>query len=195
MILLHGYQDHALSMTRRMGWLEADLPFQILSINAPFPVPIWKGAGFIEAYSWYFRDTSRDIMIVHPSTTAERVSELVKEVVHAPTPLVIFGFSQGGYLAPYLAKFLPNTKAIITAGSGFPPEPYSELNKNIKVFALHGEQDNRWPLESSKSAHKKLLESGFKGEFHVIPNLDHRVDPILDPFVRRMALGAFEVGQ
>jgi hypothetical protein len=25
-VLLRGYQDHALSMTRRMGWLEADLP-------------------------------------------------------------------------------------------------------------------------------------------------------------------------
>ena len=190
-ILLHGYQDHALSMTRRMGWLDAELPFEILAVNAPFPVPVWKTDGFVEAYSWYFRDTSRDIMIVHPSTSAQRVSELVREQLQPGTPITLFGFSQGGYLAPFVAKFLPETRAIIAVGSGYPPEPYAGLSKNIKVFALHGEQDDRWPLASSQAAHQKLLESGFTGEFHVIPALGHRVDVSLDPLIRRMALDSF----
>jgi predicted esterase len=193
-VLLHGYQDHALSMTRRMGWLDADLPFQILAVNGPFPVPIWKADGFIEAYSWYFRDTSRDIMIVHPDTTSARIADLIGSVVPKGTPLVLFGFSQGGYLASYLAKHLPDTRAIIGLGSGYPTEPYAQLNRNIKVFALHGEQDNRWPLQASKSAHEQLLAQGFKGEFHIVPGLDHKVDASLSPMVTRMALTAIGGG-
>jgi predicted esterase len=192
-VMLHGYQDHALSMTRRMGWLEASLPFQILAVNGPFPVPVWKASGFVEAYSWYFRDTSRDIMIVHPSTTAARIADLVNKVVPKGTPLALYGFSQGGYLASYLAKFLPDTRAIIGLGSGYPADAYAELNKNIKVFAVHGERDDRWPIEASKTAHQRLLDQGFKGEFHVIKDLDHRVDPSLTSLISRMALESFGV--
>lgn len=190
-ILLHGYQDHALSMTRRIGWLDADLPFQILAVNAPFPVPIWKSDGFIEAYSWYFRDTSRDIMIVSPTDTSQRIAEIVRQEIPKGTPLALFGFSQGGYLASYLAKFLPDTRAIIALGSGYPADPYGELNKNIKVFGLHGAKDDRWPLSSSQEAHGNLLKQGFKGEFHVIPDLDHKVDKSLSPLITRMAMESF----
>lgn len=177
-----------MSMTKRMGWLDADLPFQILAVNAPFPVPIWKATGFIEAYSWYFRDTSRDIMIVHPSTTAQRIATLIAQEIPAQQPLAIFGFSQGGYLAPFLGKLLPNLKSIVAVGSGYPPEPYSEVDKRVHVHAIHGMADDRWPFEASKATHTKLIESGFKGEFHAIPDLDHRVDPMLSPLVQRLVL-------
>ncbi len=190
-ILLHGYQDHAMSMTRRMGWLtNDDLPFQILAVNAPFPVPIWKADGYIEAYSWYFRDTSRNLMIVDPADTAIQLAELIHKVLPPGEPLIFYGFSQGGYLAPFLAKHFPDVKAIIAAGSGYPLERYQELNKTL-VFGLHGSDDERIPVEASAAAHKKLIEAGFKGEFVVLPGLKHKVDPILDPFVRRFVSAAF----
>ncbi len=183
-ILLHGYQDHALSMTRRLGWLDReDLPFQILAVNAPFPVPVWKADGFVEAYSWYFRDTSRDLMIVNPLDTAAQVARLVRENLLPNRPLALLGFSQGGYLAPYLAHHLPEVRAIIAIGSGYPAEPYSRLQP-LPVFGLHGASDDRWPIEASQSAHAELLKRGFKGEFHIVPDLGHKVDPVLDPYIR-----------
>lgn len=191
-ILLHGYQDHALSMTRRMGWWGAtDLPFRRLSVNAPFPVPIWKSSGFIEAYSWYFRDTSRNLMIVNPRDTAAQVANLVRSLLPADSPIVLFGFSQGGILAPFLAAELSGVRGLIAVGSGFPEENYKNLNRNIRVHAIHGEYDDRWPLENSKSAHQKVIEMGFHGEFHLIPGLDHRVDISLSPLVTRLALQSF----
>lgn len=192
-ILLHGYQDHALSMTRRMGWLERpDLPFQILAINAPFPVPVWKTDGFVEAYSWYFRDTSRDLMIVNPLDTAAEVANLIKQVLPSDRKIALFGFSQGGYLAPYLARHLQNVRSIIAVGSGYPPEAYAALSpEQLTVFGLHGEYDDRWPTQSSVDAHKRLLTKGFRGEFHTIPGLDHRVDPMLEPYILRFVNEAF----
>lgn len=190
-ILLHGYQDHALSMTRRLGWLDrADLPFQILAINAPFPVPIWKAEGFIEAYSWYFRDTSRDLMIVNPVDTATQVALLVGSLIAPDEPTILLGFSQGGYLAPYLARHLPSLRAIIAIGSGYPAEPYSHL-KGLFVFGLHGASDDRWPIEASQAAHAELLRKGFQGEFHIVPDLGHKVDPALDPYIQKFVAKAF----
>lgn len=190
-VLLHGYQDHAMSMTRRMGWLERPLPFRILAVNAPFPVPVWKADGFLEAYSWYFRDTQRDIMIVSPASSAEKVAALIGRVLGPTEPVVLLGFSQGGYLAPFVAPLVPTTRAIVAVGSGYPDEPYAHVSTAVEVYGLHGANDNRWPLESSHEAHRRLTSRGYRGEFHVIPNLDHRVDPMLSPLVEQFALANF----
>ena len=189
-VCLHGYQDHALSMIKRLGWWDANLesemalPFQVLAVNAPFPVPVRTKAGFIEAYAWYFRDTDRGFTIASPQQTAERVAELLTEIGVAGRPIVIFGFSQGGYLAPFVARHIPNLKSLICLGSGYPPEPYLHL-KPTKIYALHGEQDETIPLAASRQAHAALLTTGFQGEFLTLPGLDHRVDPQAEPLVRR----------
>ena len=184
-LLLHGYQDSAQSMLKRLGWLEGDLPFQYLAVNGPFPVPVWNAEGYKEAYSWYFRDTSRDLVLVQPSTTAERLNQWLKDLNLAERPLVLFGFSQGGYLAPFLAKHLPNVRSIIGLGCGYTEEGYANL-KPLDVWALHGSLDDRIDLEKSKSEHTALLTKGFRGEFIEIPNVGHKVDPAIEPKLREL---------
>lgn len=187
-VLLHGYQDHAYSMLKRLSWAEReDLPFQILASNAPFPVPVWAAGGFKEAYSWYFRDTSRGLTLVPPQTTAARVAKLIKDLGYENTKKVIVGFSQGGYLAPYLAKATPEVRAIIGLGSGYTPEHYEDL-KPISVHAIHGSEDKVIDLPRAQSDHASLLSRGFSGSFHIEPGLDHRVDPVLEALVRKLCL-------
>lgn len=186
-ICLHGYQDHALSMVRRLGWWEKELPFQVLAVNAPFPVPIWTAEGFKEAYSWYFRDTERGFTIISPAETAERVYDLAHELGVTEGPLVIFGFSQGGYLAPFVAPHLKTLKSIISLGSGYPAEPYKGL-KGINVYGLHGDKDERIPIAASQEAHAQLMRSGFGGEWITLPGLTHKVDPQAEPVVRRLVM-------
>lgn len=186
-VALHGYQDHALSMMSRIGWWEKSLPFQVLAVNAPFPVPIWTKNGFLEAYSWYFRDTDRGFTIVSPTEAALRVYQLIQELGLDGTPIMIFGFSQGGYLAPFVGHFLKNLRGLICLGSGFPPEPYTLLSPTT-VLAIHGDQDERIPYQSSQAAHALLMQKGFKGEFRIVPGLTHRVDPLVEPMIRDFAV-------
>lgn len=186
-IALHGYQDHALSMMRRIGWWEKELPFQVLAVNAPFPVPIWAADGFKEAYAWYFRDTDRGFTIVSPNETALRVYQLVDSLGLAKLPSMIFGFSQGGYLAPFLGPHLKDLRGLISLGSGYPMEPYRQL-KSTYVYGLHGDKDERIPHDASKAAHGEIIKAGFKGEFITLPGLGHKVDPQAEPEVRRLAL-------
>lgn len=184
-VALHGYQDHALSLLRRLGWWERELPFAVLAVNAPFPVPIWTAEGFKEAYSWYFRDTERGFTIVSPQDSAAQVFELLKELNLIRVPTVLFGFSQGGYLAPFLARHLTALRGIIGLGSGYPPGPYQGLAPTA-VYALHGERDERIPFEGAKKAHADVLASGFTGEFISLGALTHKVDPAAEPHVRRI---------
>jgi predicted esterase len=185
-IALHGYQDHALSMMRRIGWWEKELPFQVLAVNAPFPVPIWTAEGFKEAYSWYFRDTERGFTIVSPEEMALRVFQLVQDVGLDGTPVMLFGFSQGGYMAPFVGRHLANLRGLIVLGSGYPPEPYKHLPRT-RIFGLHGDKDERIPFDKSREAHAQLMKSGFTGEFITLPGLTHKVDPQAEPLVRRLA--------
>lgn len=184
-IALHGYQDHALSLLKRLGWWEKELPFQVLAVNAPFPVPIWTAEGFKEAYAWYFRDTDRGFTIVSPAETAERVFQLVKSLGLEDTPTMIFGFSQGGYLAPFLSPHLNRLRGLISLGSGYPPEPYRQM-KPTYIYGLHGDQDERIPIESSRQAHAALLKTGFHGEFITLPGVTHKVDSKSEPVIRKL---------
>ena len=191
-ICLHGYQDHALSMIRRLGWWEnTGLPFQVLAVNGPFPVPIWLADGFKEAYSWYFRDTERDLEFVSPVTTAQRLTQLIADLNLSATPKVIFGFSQGGFLAPYLAAQLGRVAGIIGYGCGYPAEIYAKTH-GIKVYAVHGELDERVPPAPARADFDKVLAAGHLGEFHLIPKLTHKVEPRMEPLVRKLALACLK---
>lgn len=193
-LCLHGYQDNALSMIRRLGWWEkADLPFQILAINGPFPVPIWSKEGFKEAYSWYFRDTTRELEYLSPMTTAIRLKAFVKDLGLTDVPKVLFGFSQGGFLSPYLASQLKNVRGIIGFGCGYAVDAYEKCQP-LRVHAIHGEKDERIPITSSRQEFALVLKAGHHGEFHSIPGLSHKVEASLDLVVRSLALDCFQFG-
>jgi predicted esterase len=190
-VALHGYQDSAQSMLRRLGWTEADLPFQWLALNAPFPVPVWNADGFKEAYSWYFRDSERNLVLVKPSTTAERVAALIKDLGFERRPVVFFGFSQGGYLAPHVAKHLAAVRGIVGLGCGYTQEGYENL-KPTAVWGLHGGADERISIEKARHEHAAVMQAGFTGAFIEIPNLAHKVDATAEPMVRELIERSFK---
>lgn len=174
-ILLHGYQDSAKAMIKRLGWLNKKPPFRWLAINGPFPVPVWSADGFKEAYAWYFRDSSRDLTLVTPTTTAESLKGLLGDLGLNEIPKVFFGFSQGGYLAPYLAKHAQNVRAIVGLGCGYTEEGYANLPP-LKVLGFHGTQDEVVSWTESREEHARLMQRGFSGYFHEVPNLTHTMN-------------------
>ena len=184
---LHGYQDHALSLLRRIGWSDGELPFQIMAINAPFPVPVWKADGFLEAYSWYFRDSSRNLEIYSPQQMATTLAQFLKDFNFLKRPAVIFGFSQGGYLAAALGRHLPNLKGIIGLGCGYRYDIWEQLPKTA-VHAIHGSVDSRINADQAKAEFDAILKFGHQGHFHRIEALGHKVDRKIEPLVRKLAL-------
>ena len=153
-------------------------------MNAPFPVPVWDADGFKDAFAWYFRDASRGLTIVAPETTAEHLARLLRDLKLEDEPKVLFGFSQGGYLAPHLAKRTRNVRLIAGVGCGYPQAAYDGLAK-LPVHAIHGEKDERISLTQARSEYEA---TGFPGEFHLIPGLEHRVNDQVEKLVRDLAV-------
>lgn len=186
-VLLHGYQDHSLAMLKRLKWEEAELPFQVCAVNAPFPVPVWTSDGLREAFSWFFRDSSRQLTFVSPEHTAERLGELLNDIKISSSPTVLCGFSQGGYLCPHLAKHVPALKGIVGLGCGYKVDAY-KLIKPTTVHAIHGSTDQVIKTLSASEEHAEILELGHQGLFHSVDGLDHKVDQRAEPLIRELCL-------
>lgn len=189
-VCLHGYQDHASSLLKRLGWLgRTDLPFRVLGINAPFPVPVWGPRGFSEAYAWYFRDATAGFEVIGPEAAARGAAQLMTDLGLVSVPTVILGFSQGAYLAPWLARAresaTPNdpTRAIIGVGGGYPRENFGGL-AHVPTYAVHGVDDERVPCADAAREHADLVAHGFAGRFVAVPGLRHRVTAEVEAIVR-----------
>ena len=180
-IFLHGYSDHGGSFLRRLfpkGWPTELDNVGLLAPNGLFPVPVKTEEGWREAYSWYFFDEAKMRMLISPDFAVTGIQMLLKQYGLEESPKTIIGFSQGGFLAPYLAKHLNGVSEIIAVGSGFRPDFYEVLSaKHIRLTAIHGDQDEVFPIAAAKKAHARILDLGFKGDFLEIPGVRHIATP------------------
>lgn len=174
-LYLHGYSDHGGSFLRRLypeGWPSEMAEASALVPNGPFPVPVKSENGWREAYSWYFYREAEQQMMISPETAVRECTQLLSRFGYEQTPKIIVAFSQGGYLAPQLVPQLKNVKEVIAVATGYREDYYSGLG-NFRLTAVHGSDDDIFPVIEARAAHAKILGLGFEGEFIEIPKLGH----------------------
>ena len=174
-LFLHGYCDHSGSFLRRLypnGFPESFHDVTVLAPNGPFPVPVKTDVGWLEAYAWYFYDDKEQKMIISPESAVLACQLLIEKFGYQDLPKVIVAFSQGGYLAPYLAARIKNVKEIIAIGTGFREDYYPE-GSGWRLTAIHGSDDSIFPVADARKAHARILAKGFEGAFFEIPKLAH----------------------
>lgn len=194
LIALHGYSDHSLSFLRRLfakpksaradaatiEWPPSLDAVTVLAPNGPFPVPVKTDEGFKEAYSWYFYQLEEQRMIISPATAVAGCLKILRQHELLHLPVMIAGFSQGGYLAPVLGTELEAEGArvceIVGLGTGFREDYYPRTSaKNWRVSALHGEADEVFPVANARREHARIGELGFAGDFVTVPAAAHKV--------------------
>lgn len=173
-ILLHGFQDTAESFDRRV--FRDDVPaFHALTPNAPFPAPIRNKDDWRAGFSWFFADRSKGLILLHPSVGVEAVVQIVERRGFADHRKILVGFSQGGYVAPFVAKRLKNVVKIIGVGSGYRVADYEGVAVD-DVDAIHGDLDEIVEIERSKHGFNELRPKLRAGEYFTLPGLKHGVD-------------------
>ncbi|MDZ4082092.1 MAG: hypothetical protein U1E10_04085 [Bdellovibrionales bacterium] len=194
-IFLHGYADHGGSFTRRLFPEGLPKDFEEIAAlipNGPFPVPIKVEDGWREAYAWYFYDDARQKMVVSPDAAVVGIQTLINELGYGDIPKVLIGFSQGGYLAPYLAQHLSKVVSIIGIGTGFRADYFSPLisrsSNAPSVHAVHGTKDEVFPIEQTADAHRKITELGFSGSIHPISGGTHVASAAMGASLRTLLL-------
>ena len=174
-VLLHGFDQLAEKLYQKF---EPYLPEQghaILAPNGPFPIPRRTDQGYRLGCSWYFYDASRDDYYMDMSIGVKFVSELIKRLSLSHVPTTLIGFSQGGYLAPFIAQAMPQVDHVIGIGCEFLTE---EMRPEIgfRMDAVHGARDEVVSAEEARLQRQKLDDRGVPGGFYLLPEGTHRVD-------------------
>ncbi|CAM6053774.1 unnamed protein product [Sphagnum tenellum] len=181
-LLLHGYEQKASSI---LGKLQSVRPShtKFIAPNGIFPVPRRVGSSFKVGYSWYFFDPHSNEYLIDMSVSVQAIVSLIEKLEFQSIPKRIIGFSQGGYLAPFVAHRLKNVRQVIGVGCDY---LIDELPPGIEYRwdGIHGKRDEIVDWKKSQLSHSRLSELGIEGKFYTLEEVGHDLSP---PVVETLA--------
>lgn len=175
-LLLHGFAESGARILRK---LEPALPKEALIIapNATFPMAHRnEDKGYVLTYSWYFYDPQSQEYIVDMRVALEHVRRGIAALGYSSLPKRIIGFSQGGYLAPFIAKELGNVTQVIGIACEFLHE---ELGGQFgwRLDHVHGAEDNTVEAKGASSSYDEFRKKfGLNGEQRLLATSGHKID-------------------
>jgi len=183
LILLHGYQQNGQWMQQRF----TNLSFsgQVIAPDGLFPVPYKSKTGWRLTYSWYFFEPENNVYVIEMDRAIEYLLRGLKKYLAGKKEVCIAGFSQGGYLAPFLAKAIPQTTQVIGLSCRFRSEKLTE-QLNFRLHAIHGEKDGSVDIERAQACFDEIIGHGNQGSFNRIAGLGHEVNDSAITLVSRL---------
>ena len=181
-LLLHGYKLSGEYLFRRLQSQlcpeRGDLTeWAVISPDGPFPVPGKRMSGDpYVGYSWYFYDAAKDEYVLDMEPAQSYVVSLIAKLGFESLPKIIIGYSQGGYLAPFVAQRLTQVRQVIGVSCEFLHE---ELTGELpfRMDAVHGALDDIVDPEKSRRSHLGLVARGVQGSFASVGSAGHRLTP------------------
>lgn len=175
-IFLHGFGE---TLGHLLRHFENKIPkdFGILAINGVFPLPQknFDSPDWKLRFCWYFYDAAKCEYFINQRYPSEVISNLVKNLNLEESKKIILGYSQGGYLAPFLGLELKNVKHCISING----EYKHQLLPNICPFPITnicGENDEVVNPLNCQNSHQMMIDRGNVGEFHLIKQSNHQID-------------------
>jgi len=173
-VLLHGYGETKDRMIRKLSASLRAHGNRLIALNAPFPAPQLSEQGPKEGYSWFFRSLRTGVTLAHPSVNAQLFARLIENHGLRETPLVAIGFSQGGFVLPFLARELGVSTTLVGISSGIVPQDVpSRLNASLHL--IHGTDDETLKLEESKGWFEEVRDRFSASSFTELPG-GHGID-------------------
>ncbi len=173
-LLLHGFSQRGESIFSK---LEPSLPKNavVLSLNAPFPSPVRIKDEYKEAYAWYFYMSKEKRFVIQPTESVAAIHKLLKDLKLNTLPINIIGFSQGGYMVPWLVKELATVNRAITIAADYPSHYYENL-RAYRFDAIHGTDDTVAPISEVRSSIQALVKTKRDVTFHEITKTGHEIN-------------------
>jgi predicted esterase len=97
----------------------------------------------------------------------------------------IIGFSQGGYLAPFIAHQLAQVHQVIGIGCEYLTEEFPK-GISFRIDGIQAEDDEITPLETARKSHSNLKKLGIQGEFYTFPRAGHKIDDTISSKVKEL---------
>jgi predicted esterase len=174
-LLLHGLNERGLRIYRKLiKYLPEDS--HVLAPNAPYPIARSKPDRIDFGYSWYFYDRMNSSYPIDQSWSISILSELVKMKNPDKLPVIIIGFSQGGYLAPILACAMENqVEQIIGIGCEFRDRLIQE-SPQFSLTSIHGTDDMTVTPSMAQEQIELLKKRDIIVDSYVLPDTKHEIN-------------------
>lgn len=186
LLLLHGYQQTGVWIYKRLRKLFPD--YEIYSPNALFPLPHRLENSWLMTYGWYFFDPDTKEYIVDMQPAVDYLKAFLEPHLAGVEDIRIIGFSQGGYIAPVLAKELSQVKQVIGVGCRYRTELLTG-QLGFRIDAIHGVEDQIVEHDRAQECHAQIISQGNTGEFLSMPSVGHELNPAVAEQVRAMMIG------
>ncbi len=178
-ILLHGYGESAQSMLQHFKPLINENKNTICVPNGPFPIPKYdrkcKPPRWKIIYAWYFFDSSNQTYFINQDYAVSFLYELIIKLNLQKVPCTIIGFSQGGYLAPFVGNVINTCKRVIGINCEFKDKLLPKILP-FELIGINGEDDLVVDPINAKKSHQKIINAGNKGNFQLLKNTGHDIN-------------------
>lgn len=172
-ILLHGFYENApIIKEKLLSLIPKDA--NVLIPNGCFPLPKRRANGWELFFSWYFFDEVSQNFYVEYDFPAGVLEKLVNQLGLGELPITIIGYSQGGYLSPFLAERLPTCEKVIGLGCSYKFDMLKD-SSHFKIDGIHGDADDKVDPINAQNCFDKL-DSKIKGQFSMLPDVGHALD-------------------
>ena len=176
LIFLHGFGETYGHLLRHF---ESKIPdeYGIFAPNGVFPLPQKKfdSPEWKLRFCWYFYDSATKKYFIDQRYPAEVLSNLIVDIDVENQKKIIIGFSQGGYLAPFLGAVLSNVSKSISINA----ELKHLMLPNTLPFELInicGEDDEVVDPINCQHSHQEMIKRGNTGSFYLIKNTGHKIN-------------------
>ena len=141
-LFLHGYAENAEIFYKRISNV-FELEHRSLFLNGSFPIPKIRGDIVLYQYAWYFYNSVENNYYIDFKTPIESIKKLLLSLnLSSNVKITIIGYSQGGYLAPFLAANLPAADRVIAINASI-REDKLEGELNFQLDQIHATKDEK----------------------------------------------------
>ncbi|MCF8058355.1 MAG: serine hydrolase family protein [Bacteriovoracaceae bacterium] len=187
-LLLHGYSEEGKKIYKRLGRKMAEefkaRKVLILAPNGLYPMPrafpldkeIEGVEDLLQGFAWYFYHPGSNTFLIDYKIPAISLSSWINKLNRPNLPVTIIGYSQGGYLAPFVAFETKSVKRVIGINCSF----REDLMLNTPSFPMdlvQGREDTIIETNLAFERFEKLIERGVSGKFTWVEGADHRLSP------------------
>lgn len=203
-LLLHGYSEDGTKIFRRLGrhleekYKNEKKKVAIIAPNGLYPMPkafplsgeVRTAEELLQGFAWYFYHASTNTFLIDYKVPAQTLGSWLKDINPTQLPTTIIGYSQGGYLAPFVGLEYAKhhqLKQVVGINCSFREDLMTEV-PSFPMTLIQGAEDTIIETSLAKERFEKLIKRGLRGDYVSVPEVDHKLTPDLAQVVAQKLL-------
>ena len=180
LLILHGYGQNSQIIKESLSDILMENDYHIIIPNGPFPIPKVRDENVLYRFAWYFFNRFEKNYFIDFSVPKNLLKTLLNKI--APNKnITVIGYSQGGYLAPFVGEVEKSIEKVIGINCKFRDDMIDD-NLNFELHHIHDKNDQIVEYEPALESFKRMESKlSTKSTHHSINSKGHALsDEIIE---------------